>query len=165
MGDPREQQFQAPPPPPLPEAGPAAPRPTKLRPVAIALFVIGLLVLVGGIAKFIPGGVGTGGGVAFFGILLFALSFIGLPQVVGAEPPMAPLERVSGMFYEPTRVFRNLRAHPRWATAFVVITLLAAVNSFAFTRRVTPERIVNHTIDKLAEMGPPFAPAPEMLET
>src|SRR5258705_5944131 len=29
MSDPREQQFQAPPPPPLHEAGPAAPRPIK----------------------------------------------------------------------------------------------------------------------------------------
>jgi hypothetical protein len=136
-----------------------------MRPVAIALFVIGLLVLVGGIAKFIPGGVGTGGAVAFFGILLFALSFIPLPQVAGAEPPLSLIERLLGMFYEPTRVFRNLRAHPRWAVAFIIITVLTGVYSFAFTRRVTPERIVNHTIDKLAEMGPPFAPQPEVLET
>jgi len=164
MSVPHEQSFQPPPPPPTKVLETPAPLPTRLRPVAIALFVIGLLVLVGGIAKFIPGGVGTGGALAFFGILLFALSFISLPQVVGAEPPMSPIERVLGTFYEPTRVFRNLRAHPRWAAAFIVIAVLAGVYSFAFTRRVTPERIVNHTIDKLAEMGPPFAPAPDMLE-
>jgi len=136
MSDPQEQNFQAPHPPPVTDT--PAPQPTKLRPVAVALFVIGLLVLVGGIAKFIPGGVGTGGAVAFLGILWFALSFISLPQVAGAEPPMASSERVLGMFYEPTRVFRNLRAHPRWLTAFIVIAVLAAVYSFAFTRRLTP---------------------------
>src|SRR5438876_9341492 len=163
MTQPQDPNLQAPQPPLATD--PAAPQPTKLRPVAIAVFVIGLLVLLGGIAKFIPGGVGTCGAVAFLGILWFALSFIRLPQVAGAEPPMASSERVLGMFYEPTRVFRNLRAHPRWVTAFIVIAVLTAVYSFAFTRRLTPERIVNHTIDKLAEMGPPFAPQPEMLET
>ena len=163
MSDPQVQNFQAPPRPPADEA--PAPRPIKIRPVAIALFVIGLLVLVGGIAKFIPGGIGTGGALAFFGILLFALSFIPLPLAVGAEAPMSPIERVLGIFYEPTRVFRNLRAYPRWAAAFIVIIVLVAVYSFAFARRVTPERIVNYTMDKVAEMGPPFAPPPEMLET
>src|SRR6266850_2402427 len=163
MSDPQEQNFQTPLPPPATDT--PAPRPTKLRPVAIALFVIGLLVLVGGIGKFIPGGVGTGGALAFLGILLFALSFISLPKVAEAEPPMSPMERVLGMFYEPTRVFRNLRAYPHWAAAFTVVLVLTVAYSFAFTRRITPERIVNHTIDKLAEMGPPFAPPPEMLET
>jgi hypothetical protein len=163
MSDPQEQNFQAPPPRPATET--PAPRPTKLRPVAIALFVIGLLVLVGGITKFIPGGVGTGGAVAFLGILLFALSFIPLPQVVGAEPLMTPIERVLGMFYEPTRVFRNLRAYPRWAAAFTVVLVLTVAYSSAFTKRVTPERIVNHRVDKVAEMGPPFAPPPERLES
>src|SRR5260370_30922784 len=128
MSDPQEQYFQSPPPAQVSDT--PVPRPTKMRPVAIALFVIGLLVLVGGIAKFIPGGVGTGGAVAFFGILLFALSFIPLPQVTGAEPPLSLIERVLGMFYEPTRVFRNLRAHPRWAVAFIIITVLTRVYSF-----------------------------------
>ena len=163
MSDPQAQNFQAPPPPPAVDA--PAPRPIKMRPVAIALFVIGLLVLVGGIAKFIPGGPGTGGALAFFGILLFALSFIPLPLAVGAELPMSPIEKVLGIFYEPSRVFRNLRAYPSWTAAFIVIIVLVGGYSFAFTRRVTPERIVNYTMDKVAEMGPPFAPPPELLET
>ena len=163
MSDPQEQNFQTPPPPPATET--PAPRPTKLRPVAIALFVIGVLVLIGGIGKFIPGGVGTGGALAFLGILLFALSFIPLPKVAEAEPPMSPMERVLGMFYEPTRVFRNLRAYPHWAAAFTVVLVLTVAYSFAFTRRITPERIVNHRVDKVAEMGPPFTPPPERLES
>src|SRR6185369_7604579 len=31
-------------------------------------------------------------------------------------------------------------------------------------QRITPERIVDHTTQKLAEMGPPFAPPPERIE-
>jgi hypothetical protein len=165
MSDPQVPSFQAPPPPPPPSVEAPAPRPVKMRPVAIALFAIGLLVLVGGIAKFIPGGIGAGGAVAFLGILLFALSFIRLPQAVGAEPPMSPIESVLGTFYEPSRVFRNLRAYPRWAAAYIVIVVLVGAYTFAFTRRVTPERIVNYTMDKIAEMGPPFAPPPEMMDT
>ena len=66
-----EQNFQAPPPPPEPTR---APRPTNLRPVAIGVFVVGLIVLVGGIAKFIPGGTSTGAAICFLGVLLMAFS-------------------------------------------------------------------------------------------
>ena len=57
MSDPN--QFQ-PPPPPTPVQQDEAPRPVKLRPVAIGLFVIGLVAIVVGIAKILPGGIGTG---------------------------------------------------------------------------------------------------------
>ena len=151
MSDPHEHNFHTPPPIPAPEAEP--PRPTKMRPVAIALFVIGLIVLVGGIAKFIPGGILTGVALACSGLLVFGLSFVPLPQVAGAEPPMSPLEKVSGMFYEPTRVFKNLRAHPRWLTAYIIIAVMSIAYSIAFVQRLTPERVVNFTIDKVAESG------------
>jgi hypothetical protein len=42
--------------------------------------------------------------------------------------------------------------------------VLSAIYSFAFVQRITPERIVDHTAQKLAEMGPPFAPPPERLQ-
>jgi Yip1 domain len=162
MSAPSEQDFQAPPPP---ESAPRAPRPTKLRPVAIGLFVFGLIVLGGGIAKFIPGGIGTGAAICFAGVLLFLLSLIPLPVIPAKEQPLSFVEKVTGVFYEPTRVFRNLREHPHWAGAFVIIALLTAIYSFSFVQRITPERIVEHTTSKLAEMGPPFAPPPERLET
>ena len=47
---------------------PRAPRPTKLRPIAIGVMVVGLIVLVGGFAKFIPGGKTTGAAIAFLGV-------------------------------------------------------------------------------------------------
>ncbi|HEY6803332.1 MAG TPA: YIP1 family protein [Pyrinomonadaceae bacterium] len=156
--------FQPPPPPSLPVAEVKAPRPTKLRVPAIVLFVVGLIVAGGGFAKFIPGGIGTGAALAFFGIVLVALSFIPLPVIDSAEEPMSPVSKLLGIFFEPSRVFKNLRVHPRWLAAFVTVVVLSSIYSFAFTKRVTPERIVNHTIDKLAEMGPPFAPPQERLD-
>ena len=155
------QNFEAPPPPP---ETPRAPRPTKLRPIAIALIVVGLIVLVGGFANLIAGGKTTGAAIAFLGVLLMAFSFIPLPVVGAEEGPLSFFDKVTGIFYEPSRVFRSLRAYPHWFGAFAIIAVLALIYSFAFVQRVTPERIVDHTITKLSEMGPPFAPPPEALE-
>ena len=164
MSAPHEPDFQAPPTTPLPEATPPAARPTRLRPIAIGLFVLGLIVVGGGAAKFIPGGLGTGAAVCFLGIVLFALSFIPLPVIADGEPPLSWFEKITGVFYEPSRVFRNLRVNPYWAGAYLTIVVLTAIYSTAFIQRITPERIVDHTVEKLAQMGPPFAPPPERLE-
>jgi TM2 domain-containing membrane protein YozV len=150
-------------PPPLPQEAPAQ-RPTAQRPIAIGLFVLGLLICIGGIAKFIPGGIGTGLALVAFGLALFGLSFVPLPVVGGEESPLSPVQKLTGIFFEPSRVFRNLRAHPRWLAAYLVVMILSSIYSFAFTQRVTPERIVNYTMDKLAEIGPPLAPPPDKLE-
>ena len=157
------ESFQAPPPPVTPEA-PAAPRPTKLRPVAIAVFVIGLIALGLSFPKILPGGPSTGIVLCIGGIVLFALSFIPLPVIPDAEPPLSFFDRVTGIFYEPSRVFRNLRAHPQWFGAFVVVVVLTLVYSFAFVQRITPERIVEHITSKVAEMPAPFTPPPEVIE-
>ena len=158
-----EQDFQPPPPPQVTET-PRPPRPTKLRPIAIGLIVLGLVVVGGGAAKFIPGGLSTGGAICFFGVLLLALSFIPLPVIPEPEAPLSFFEKLTGVFFEPSRVFRNLRAHPHWVGAFAVMCVLTAIYSFAFVQRITPERIVDHTVEKLSEMGPPFAPPPERLQ-
>lgn len=160
MSDPN-QEFQPPPPPPTIEAEPVRPRPVKLLWAGIALIVLGIIVVIGGIASFIPGGTGTGLAVCALGILLGALSFARLPYVPDAPPPMSTFERLGGIFYEPTRVFRNLRAHPRWLAAILVIGVLNAAYITAFTRRITPERIINFTVDKLEES--PIKPPPEVL--
>lgn len=152
----------SPPPPPSPPVEPEAPRPLHLRKPAIILFVVGLLILIGGIAKFIPGGIGTGGAVCFWGALLFAFSFIRLPKPAPDEPaPLSAFERIAGVFYEPSRIFKNLRSHPRWLAGLLVIAGLNIVYSVAFTQRLTPERIVSYTADKMAQT--PFIP-PEAVE-
>ncbi len=159
-----EQSFQAPPPPSMPEAKPPAPRPVKLRPVAIGIAILGLLILVGGVAKLIPGGLMTGVIVFILGALWLGLSFIPLPVLPDSEEPLSLLQKVTGIFYEPTRVFRNLRVHPHWIGAFVIIVLLNQAYYFAFVQRITADRIVEHMTRKISEMGPPFAPPPEQME-
>ena len=154
--------FQAP--PPLPEVTPA-PRPTKLRTIAIPLFVVGLIVCALGIPKIVPGGIAAGAALAFLGIVFFALSFVPLPVIENAEAPMSPIQKLLGVFFEPSRVFRNLRAHPRWVAAYLVVTVLSLVYTFAFTQRLTPEKIVNYRVDKAAELPPPFTPPPDRIET
>src|SRR5713226_310595 len=159
MSDPN-QEFQAPPPPAIADQKP--PRATKLIPYAISLFVIGVIVCVLGIVKAVPGGIGTGAAFAFWGVLLFAFSFIPLPQTKGdEEPALSGPEKVLGIFYEPTRVFRNLRAHPHWLAAFLVIAIVNAVYAAAFAQRLTPERIVDYTMEKM-EQGP-IKPPPEQM--
>ena len=139
------------------------PRPVHLRIPAIALFVLGVLILIGGIAKFIPGGVATGAAFAFWGVLLFALGFIRLPQATGQEePPMSGVQKVLGVFYEPTRVFKNLRVHPHWLAALLVIGTVNALYTAAFVQRVTPEVIVTYTMDKME--ASPIKPPPEAME-
>ena len=152
------------PPPPATEAQPRAPRPVKRRPIAIGIFVIGLVLCIGLAAKLIPGTVSTGVMVAIFGILLFAFSFIPLPVIPDAEAPMSFFDKLTGIFYEPSRVFRNLRAHPHWVGAFVVAVVLTAIYSLVFVNRITPERIADHITQKVAEMPAPFTPPPAAIE-
>lgn len=149
-----------------PEAAPRAPRPTKLLPFGIAFIVIGLIIAAAGIPKvgLIPGGIPTGGILALGGIILAAFSFIPLPMITDSEPPLPFFSKITGIFIEPARVFRNLRAHPNWVGAYAVVVVLSVIYTLAFVQRITPERIVDHTIQKLAEMGPPLAPSPERLE-
>lgn len=150
-----------PPPPPVLESAPSGPRPTKLRPVAIGLFVVGLLVLVLGIAKVVPGGAFTGFLFAVAGILLFALSFIRLPVPSPDEPPMSGFQKVLGIFYEPSRVFRNLRSHPYWLAPLLVIAISSAVYNAAFVQRITPERIADFMAEKMADS--PIKPPPDKM--
>ncbi len=167
--------FQPPPPPTvLPE--PKAPRPVKLRPVAIGLFVVGLILVGLGIPRIVPGGAWTGAAFCFWGILLFAFSFIPLPTTTGSEePPMQKftaaeelakawdkLTGITGIFYEPTRVFRNLRADPHWLAPFLVVSMFTLIYFVAFTQRLGPERIVNYTMEKLEQS--PIKPPPEAME-
>src|SRR5690349_21013325 len=123
-----EPSFQAPPPPPTPPVEPKAPRAFYLLPLAIGLFVLGLIFLVGSIAKFTPGAWPTAIGFCLTGLLLAGLSFIRLPVVPKKdEQPLSLLQKVTGIFFEPSRVFRNLREYPRWIGAFLIIGALSSI--------------------------------------
>src|SRR3989454_882225 len=159
MSDPN-QEFHAPPAPMI--VNQEVVRATKLIPYAIGLFVIGLIVCVAGIVKMIPGGTGTGIAFAFWGALLFGYSFIPLPQTKSdEEPPLSGLQKLTGIFYEPSRVFRNLRAHPRWLAAFLTIAIANAVYSQMFVSRLTPERISEAFNEKIEQS--PIEPPPDRM--
>jgi hypothetical protein len=164
MSAPQDPNFQAPPPLTTPEPEPTAPQARHLRPFAIGAFALGLIFVVGGLAKFLAGGLGTGAALCFLGIVIFALSFIRMPLVPDSEAPLSWFEKVTGVFYEPARVFRNLRVHPYWIGAFLTIWVMTAIYSTAFIQRITPERITDYTTEKIAQMGPPFAPPPEAMD-
>jgi len=149
MSDPN-QPFQAPP-PPTTAMEPERKRPANLLYAGIALVVLGIIICVGGIASFIAGGVGTGLALAALGILFAGLSFTSLPNVPDAPPPMSTVGRLTGIFFEPTNVFRNLRAHPRWLAAILIMGCLNAAYIATFYQRLTPERIVDFTFDKLKD--------------
>jgi Yip1 domain len=177
MSDPN-QEFQ-PPPPPTVEGEPDRKRPVKLLWIGIVLVVLGIIVCVGGsaflldktgiaylldkigIAGSIPGGIGTGAAVCALGVLFSGLSFASLPYVPDAPPPMSTVGSLTGIFFEPTDVFRNLRAHPRWLAAILIMGCLNAAYVAAFYHRLTPERIVNSTMDKVADS--PIKPPPEAI--
>ena len=164
MSAPSEPAFEAPPPPPTPPTEQKGPRASYLLPVAIGSFVLGLVFLVGWIVKFVPRGWTTAFALCFAGLVLAALSLIRLPVVPKKEEgPLSFIGKLTGIFFEPGSVFRNLREYPRWIGAYVVIAVLVTVYSVAFVQRITPERIVEHTSEKMAEMGS-FAPPPEARE-
>ena len=160
MSDPN-QEFQAPPPPPSIEAEPERPRPTYLMYAGIGLVVVGIIIAVLGIVGIVTGGAGTGGAFCVLGILFIAFSFIRLPAVPNPPPPMSTVGTLTGIFFEPSNVFRNLRAHPQFIAAVIIAGLLNGVYVAAFVHRVTPETIINFTVDKLEES--PIKPPPEAL--
>ena len=89
-----------------------------------------------------PDALGLGAILAITGALAFGLGLIPRPPAApGAPPPLSPGAQLLQMFTAPTAVFQNLRAHPRWVTAFLAIVLCGAVYDLAFTRRLTPEAI------------------------
>lgn len=127
------------------------------RIVGIIIAVLGIVLFVGGRIKLLPGGTawGSTGFMAFIvGLVVIGLSFIRQPPLEpDAPPPLSPADRVTGVFYEPARIFQNLRHHPRWLAAFLVIALCTVIYQAAFTQRLTPEVIAAAPIDKLIESG------------
>jgi hypothetical protein len=118
------------------------------------VFGVGVLLIVAAALLKIPGGIVAGAVLAIFGLLLFGLSFIPQPGPPADAPArMSFLEQLTGIFFEPSRVFQNLRAHPRWLFALLLIVALNFAYSVAFVKRLTPERIVAYNIDKVAERG------------
>jgi hypothetical protein len=122
---------------------------------------VGLLLCIAPLLK-VPIGYGPGAALIFLGLALFGLSFIPSPAPPADPPaPMSFLGKLGAIFFEPSSVFRNLRAHPYWLGALILSVLLSFAYSTAFVYRLTPERIVSFTMDKVVEQ---FNLPPEQAE-
>jgi len=121
------------------------------RIAGIAVAVVGLIIAALSVAKIIPALTWTGVILTLLGILIIGLSFIRKPETDDA-PRMSTPETLAAIFYAPAEVFRNLRRHPRWLAAVLVMSVLSAVYYNAFLYRLTPERVANYAIDKTLEM-------------
>lgn len=121
------------------------------RLAGIVIAALGLVVAIISITKVVPGLTPTGVAMIFLGGLIIGLSFIDQPDSEGAERMSTPAT-LGNIFVSPSEVFRNLRRHPRWLVAVLLMSILSATYVSLFTNRVTPERIANFTIDKTLEM-------------
>jgi len=122
------------------------------RIAGIVVAVIGLSIAVLSIAKIIPSLTVTGVCLILLGGLVIGLSFIDKPDTEGSER-MSTASTLGNIFFAPSEVFGNLRRHPRWLVAAIIMSLLSAVYLNAFMYRLTPERVANYAIDKTLQMS------------
>ena len=122
------------------------------RLTGIIVAVLGVLVAVLGFTKILPNLGATGIYLILLGGLLFGLSFIPMPEAIESEPMSLP-EKLLKIFYAPTEVFNNLRRHPRFLGVVLVMSVISGIYTLAFFQRLTPERITNHTMEKIVESG------------
>ncbi len=121
----------------------------RLAGIIVAAF--GLVVAVLSILKIVPGLTQTGIFMIVIGGLIIGLSFIDKPDPEGV-PRMSTANTLLNIFISPAETFQNLRRHPRWLVAALIISLLSTIFLNLFIYRLTAERVVNYTVDKTLEM-------------
>lgn len=122
------------------------------RLAGIIVAVIGLLIAVLSVLKVIPGLTSTGVFLILLGGLVIGLSFVDKPAAEGEERMSTPAT-LANIFFSPGAVFQNLRRHPRWLVAVLIMAALSGVYTNLFLYRLTPERVANYAIDKTLEMS------------
>jgi hypothetical protein len=136
------------------------------RYTGIVVAVVGLILTLLGALKIVPYVTGTGILLILFGGLMLGLSFIPKPtneESDGDVGEMPAVERMTKIFYAPAEVFQNLRRHPRWLVATIIIAIFSAGFTLAFQSQIGDETIVNYSINKTKEL-PMVANNPEALE-
>jgi len=121
------------------------------RLAGIVVAVIGLLIAILSVLKVVPGLTQTGVILILLGGLMIGLSFVNKPES-DETPRMPTAETLTKIFYAPAEVFQNLRRHPRWLVAVLIMSVFSAIFYNAFLYRLTPERVTNFAIDKTMEM-------------
>ena len=118
----------------------------------IIVAVIGLLLTALSIAKVTAGLTTTGIALLLLGLLMIGLSFVPQPAADDTSKMSTP-STLLNMFFAPSEVFQNLRRHPRWLAAILVMSILSAVFLNLFMYRLTPDRVANYAIDKTLEIS------------
>jgi len=125
------------------------------RIVGIVILVIGVLLLA--LHFTLPSleiGLGFGISTTIIGAAVFGLSFIPQPDPgPSAPPPLSPADRVTRVFYEPEPVFKNLRVHPRWLAAFLVIAVISSIYQIASVQRMGAAKMTSDYIDRAIAAG------------
>jgi hypothetical protein len=122
------------------------------RLAGIVVAVIGLLVAVVSVLGVVPGLTATGVIVILLGGLIIGLSFIDKPDPEDTARMSTP-NTLLNIFVSPSETFQNLRRHPRWLVAALVMTILSTIFFNLFMYRVGPDNVTNFTIDKTKEMS------------
>ena len=112
---------------------------------------LGLIIAVLSILKVVPGITMSGVALIILGGVVIGLSFLNASAYEEGERMSTPNTLIN-IFFSPSEVFQNLRRHPRWLVAAIIMTLLSVTYTNLFFERLTPERIANYTIDKTLEM-------------
>jgi hypothetical protein len=121
------------------------------RLAGIIVAAVGFVICILSITKILPGLTSTGVILILFGGLVIGLSFVDKPSSEGTEK-MSTAGTLGNIFFAPTDVFRNLRRHPRWLVAALLMSILSATYTNLFFSRLGSDRIVNFTLDKTLEM-------------
>ncbi len=121
------------------------------RIAGIIVAAIGLIVAILSITGVVRGLTPTGVIMILFGGLIIGLSFIDKPDAEGTERMSTPAT-LGNIFFAPSEVFQNLRRHPRWLVALLLMSVLSATYSNLFQYRLGPDRVANFSIDKTLEM-------------
>ena len=122
------------------------------RLAGIVVAVVGFLIAVLSVLKIIPGLTSTGVIMLLLGGLMIGLSFISKPESEGADR-MPTGSTLLNIFVAPAEVFRNLRRHPRWLVAVLIMSIMSAIFSNLFLYRLGADRVANFAIDKTLEMS------------
>jgi len=102
--------------------------------------------------KVVPGITSAGVMLILLGGLVIGLSFIDRVDAEGTERMSTP-STLANIFFSPIDVFRNLRRHPRWLVAALIMSILSATYTNLFVMRLGADRIANFAIDKTLEMS------------
>jgi hypothetical protein len=124
------------------------------RIAGVLIFAVGLLLLITNLALNVQGIRGLGVLGMFIGAIVFGLSFIPRPDAgLDAPAPFSAADRITRVFYEPEPVFKNLRHHPRWLAAFLVMAFFGITYQVALTQRLGVERFAEDEASREVEGG------------